>query len=302
MGMVAIGSGLSCLQFLDISYCRKLSDKGVSAITEGCYDLRTLHLAGCRFVTDRVLHALSENCPKLEELCLQGCTNITDSGLTVLANGCRGMKHLDVNKCSNLGDGGISTVAETCSDSLKALKCLDCYKVGDEAVLSLAKFCTNLETLIIGGCRDISDESVRSLAYAACNHTLKRLRMDWCTNISDSSVKCILSQCTNLEALDIGCCEEVKDAAFHGLDGKLGLRLRILKVSNCSQITVAGIGLLLELCSSLEYLDVRSCPHITEALCNEFGLQFPSCCRVNFSGSLSEPDVFVGDRLGLRSV
>uniref|UniRef100_A0A5B7BC03 Putative F-box/LRR-repeat protein 4 n=1 Tax=Davidia involucrata TaxID=16924 RepID=A0A5B7BC03_DAVIN len=292
-GMVAIGCGLSSLQSLDVSYCRKLTDKGLSAVAAGCCGLRSLHLAGCRFVTDAVLQALSKNCHNLEELGLQGCTNITDSGLTVLVDGCQWVKHLDINKCSNIGDIGISSVSEACSSSLKTLKLLDCYKVGDESILSLAKFCKNLETLIIGGCRDISDESIKSLA-ASCNRSLKNLRMDWCLNVSDSSLNCILSQCRNLEALDMGCCEEVTDAAFQGLgNGGFELRLKVLKVSNCLKITVVGIGMLLELCNSLEYLDVRSCPHVTKAGCDEAGLHFPECCKVNFAGSLAEPDVLL---------
>uniref|UniRef100_A0A5B7BPJ4 Putative F-box/LRR-repeat protein 4 isoform X2 n=1 Tax=Davidia involucrata TaxID=16924 RepID=A0A5B7BPJ4_DAVIN len=154
---------------------------------------------------------------------------------------------------------------------------MDCYKVGGESILSLATFCRNLETLIIGGCRDISDESIKALA-AACNRSLKNLRMDWCSNVSDSSLNCILSECRNLEVLDISCCEEVTDAAFRGLGNEeFELVLKVLKVSNCPKITVAGIGMLLELCNSLEYLDVRSCPHVSKAGCDDAGLQFPEC-------------------------
>lgn len=289
-GIASIGSGLCSLQSLDISYCRKLTDKGLSAVAEGCQDLRSLHLAGCRFVTDGTLQALSKNCHNLEELGLQGCTNISDSGITDLVNGCQKIKFLDLNKCSNIGDIGISSVSELCSSSLKTLKLLDCYKVRDESILSLAKFCENLETLIIGGCRDISDDSIKQLA-ASCKSSLKNLRMDWCLNISDSSLSCILMQCRNLEALDISCCEEVTDAAFQGL-GEVELSLKVLKV-NCPNVTVAGIGNVLEKCNSLEYIDVRSCPHVTQASCEEAGLQFPRCCKVNFAGSLFEPDVLL---------
>lgn len=293
IGMVAIGRGLLYLQSLDVSYCRKLTDKGISAVADGCSDLRNLHLCGCRFVTDGVLEALSKNCLNLEELVLQGCTNITDDGLTVLVNGCRRINFLDINKCSNVGNTGISSISKACSSSLQTLKLLDCYKVGDDSILSLARNCKNLETLIIGGCRDISEKAIESLAVS-CKHSLKNLRMDWCLNISDSSLNCILFQCRNLEAVDIGCCEEVTDDAFRGLgnDG-YELSLKVLKVSNCSKITVTGISMLLDSCHSLEYLDVRSCPHITKAACDEVGLRFPESCKVNFAGSLSEPDVLL---------
>ena len=291
--MVAIGTGLSSLQSLDVSYCRKLTDKGLIVVAGGCPNLVSLHLTGCRLVTDEVLQALSKNCHNLEELGLQGCTNIRDSGLTDLVSGCHGINFLDVNKCSNIGDIGVSSVSEACASSLKTLKLLDCYKIGDPSILSIARFCKNLETLIIGGCRDITDESIQLLA-TACENCLKNLRMDWCLNISNSSLSCILTQCRKLEALDIGCCEELTDSAFEGLSsGATELTLKVLKVSNCPKITVAGIRRLLDKCNSLEYLDVRSCPQITKAGCDEAGLQFPECCKVNFTGSLSEPDVLL---------
>ncbi|XP_010547706.1 PREDICTED: F-box/LRR-repeat protein 2-like [Tarenaya hassleriana] len=291
-GLASLGSSLSSLQFLDVSYCRKLTDKGLSAVAEGCRDLRTLHLAGCRFISDKLLKSLSESCRDLEALGLQGCSNITDLGLSDLVKGCRKIKFLDINKCNNVGDAGVSGVAEACASSLTTLKLLDCYKVGDESILSLAKFCRNLQTLIIGGCRDISDKSIKPLA-ASCRDSLKNLRMDWCLNITDSSLSCILMQCINLEALDIGCCEEITDAAFQDLGNGNVLGLKVLKVSNCPKITVSGIGLLLGKCSSLEYLDVRSLPHVTKGRCDEAGLVFPKCCKVNFVGSLIEPDVLL---------
>lgn len=290
-GMTAIGSGLPSLQSLDVTYCRKLTDKGLSSVAKGCHDMRALYVVGCRFVTDDLLRTLSMHCHNLEELGLQGCTNITDSGLTVLVEGCKRLKHLDLNKCSNIGDIGISSISKGCSSSLLTLKVLDCYKIGDDSILSLAKYCKNLETLIIGGCRDLSDESIKSLA-SACHGSLKNLRMDWCLNVSDTSLECIFFLCRKLEVLDVGCCEEVTDAAFQGLgneDSKLSLK--ILRVNNCPRITVEGIRKLLKSCEALEYLDVRSCPHVTEVRCHEAGLQFPAGCKVNFAGSLAEPDV-----------
>ncbi|GAB4839632.1 hypothetical protein Ancab_029156 [Ancistrocladus abbreviatus] len=291
-GIKAIGSGLPSLQSLDVSYCRKLTDQGLSAVAEGCNDLRCLHLAGCKFITNKLLEALSKNCRNLEELGMQGCTNVTDSGLSALVSGCRQIKYLDINKCSSIGDIGICIVAETCSSSLQTLKLLDCYKVGDDSILSLASFCKNLETLIIGGCRNVTDESIKSLA-GSCGHGLKNLRMDWCLNISDSSLNQVLAQCRSLEALDIGCCEEVTDAAFQGLGGgDYAVSLKVLKISNCPRITVGGIEMVLHSCKYLEYLDVRSCPHVTKAACDEADVQFPQCCKVNFTGSLSEPEIF----------
>ncbi|CAI9785521.1 unnamed protein product [Fraxinus pennsylvanica] len=290
-GMAAIGSGLSSLQSLDVSYCRKLTDKGLSSVAQGCPNLRVLHLSGCKFVTDALLISLSKNCNNIEELGFQGCSKLTDLGITVLVAGCQRLKHLNLNKCSNIGDIAVTSVAKACSSSLGTLKLMDCCKVGDESVFSLAKYCENLETLFIGGCRNISDEAVKSLA-SSCHCSLKNLRMDWCLHVADTSLDCIFLVCRELEVLDVGCCDEVTDAAFQGLGNEdFKLSLKILRVSNCPKITVVGISKLLKSCESLEYLDVRSCPHITRMRCEEAGLQFPERCKVNFVGGLAEPDV-----------
>lgn len=290
-GLAEIGSGLPSLQSLDVSYCRKLTDKGLSSVAHGCHDMRALHVAGCRLITDALLKALANNCNNLEELGMQGCTNLTDTGLTVLVGGCNRLKHIDLNKCSNVSDMGVINISNACSSSLLTFKLLDCYKIGDKSIMSLARWCNNLETVIIGGCRNLSDESIKSLA-SACNHSLKILRMDWCSKVSDASLDCIFFECRQLEVLDIGCCEEVTDAAFDGLgidDSKLNLK--ILRVSNCQKITIHGISKLLKSCQALEYLDVRSCPNITEVGCRQAGLMFPGGCKVNFVGSLAEPDL-----------
>ncbi|XP_077247166.1 RNI-like superfamily protein [Tasmannia lanceolata] len=290
VGMTYLGKGLPSLQSLDVSSCRKLTDKGLVSVANGCHNLRSLHLPGCKFVTDGLLQALSKNCHHLEELGLEGCIKITDNGLVTLVDGCRHIKYLDINKCFKIGDVGISKLSQFCSSSLRTLKMLDCCDVGDESIFSLAKYCKCLKILVMGGCREVSDESVKALAFSF-GHSLKYVRMDWCLKISNSSLSCVLSHCKNLEVLDIGCCREVTDTAFLGL-GKGGFEsgLKLLKVNNCPGITVSGIQLLLQFCKYLEYLDVRACPHITKALCDQARLQFPEFCKVNFLGSLLDSD------------
>ncbi|XP_010918416.3 uncharacterized protein [Elaeis guineensis] len=292
-GMIILGNGLQMLQSLDISHCRKLTDKGLTAVALGCCSLRRFHLAGCKSITDDLLQALSRSCSHLEELGLAGCNNITDSGLSFLANGCRYIKYLDVSKCSKIGDVGVSRIAEVSSSSLKTLKLLDCYKVGDKSIFSLANSCHNLETLVIGGCRDVSDGSMKSLALA-CANSLKNLRMDWCLNIADLSLSCLLSNCRYLMALDIGCCDKITDSAFQALGmGGFESDLKVLKASNCLRITVTGVGTILQYCKSMEYLDLRSCPNVTRLGCEQAGLQFPEHCKTNFEGSLSESNAMV---------
>ncbi|GER55325.1 F-box/LRR-repeat protein 4 [Striga asiatica] len=294
-GMDAIGCGLPLLESLDISECRKVGDKGLSSVANGSRNLRSIRAAGCRLVTDALLKALSMSCTHLQELDLAKCSNLSDSGLALLVEGCKRLRHLNLNKCTNIGDFGICKVAEACNSWLSTLELLDCFRIGDESIHAIAKYCNNLETLVVGGCRDVSNEAVKTLAFAACQTSLKSLRMDWCPNVSDESLDGVLALCTKLEVLDVGCCEQVTDGAFRSLQSngrESTSSLKILRVSNCPKITVHGIATIFESCAGLEYVDVRSCPLVTEARCREAGLKFSEGCKVNFTGSLAaDPDV-----------
>ena len=290
VGIAKLGDGLPSLQSLDVSRCIKLSDKGLKAVALGCQKLRQLHITGCRLITDNLLLSLSKSCLQLENLGAAGCNSITDTGISALADGCHHIKFLDISKCNKVGDPGVCKVAEVSSSHLVSIKLLDCSKVGDKSIYSLAKCCSNLETLVIGGCRNISDASIQALALA-CSSSLRSLRMDWCLKITDTSLRSLLSNCELLVAIDVGCCNQITDVAFQDGEGN-GFRseLKVLKISSCVRLTVAGVSSVIKSFKALEYLDIRSCPQVTRDSCEQAGIQFPSACKVNFYGSLLESD------------
>ena len=113
--------------------------------------------------------------------------------------------------------------------------------------------------------------------------------MDWCLKITDTSLRSLLSNCELLVAIDVGCCDQITDVAFQ--DGKgNGFQLKVLKISSCVRLTVAGVSSVIKSFKALEYLDIRSCPQVTRDSCEQAGIQFPSACKVNFYGSLLESD------------
>uniref|UniRef100_A0A0D6R2A9 F-box/LRR-repeat protein 15-like leucin rich repeat domain-containing protein n=1 Tax=Araucaria cunninghamii TaxID=56994 RepID=A0A0D6R2A9_ARACU len=286
-GLKALGKGLRNLHLLDISQCRKITDSGIQALAEGCPTLVTLRINGCKFVSDGSLQTLSRNCIKLEELELQGCTNITDGGLSALAQGCLSIQILDISKCVKVGDNGVMRLAEACS-LLKILKLSDCSKISSKTVVCLAEGSKRLEVLMVGGCRLVSDESIQALAFG-CSSSLINLQVEWCVNLSDESIISVLSQCLRLENLNIACCDKITDHAFSCLrNGGSGSLLKLLKINNCPGISVTGIALLAEFCPSLEFLDVRSCPQITEEDVNRAGINFAKHCKLIYQGTISE--------------
>jgi hypothetical protein len=57
-GARAVGS-LTALRFLDLTYCRDVTDEGMRAVVSSCTALTSLNLAGCNRLTDAGLRALS---------------------------------------------------------------------------------------------------------------------------------------------------------------------------------------------------------------------------------------------------
>eukprot|EP00252_Welwitschia_mirabilis_P001693 TRINITY_DN11609_c0_g1_i1.p1 TRINITY_DN11609_c0_g1~~TRINITY_DN11609_c0_g1_i1.p1 ORF type:complete len:415 (-),score=45.20 TRINITY_DN11609_c0_g1_i1:223-1467(-) len=286
-GLIAIGIGLSKLRLLDVTQCKKITDKGIQAVAERCTGLVSLRFDGCKSVTDASLETLSKNCRKLEELCCQGCVSVTDSGLSHLAQGCRCIQHLDMIKCAKISDSGLSKILEVCT-LLKVLKVTDCIKVGNKAFTSSASGFRNLEILMIGGCRHVTDFGIQTLV-SVCGPALRNLQLEWCQQISDNAVGLVLTHCPQLENLNIACCDKITDTAFSCLrDGQYGSCLKYLKVSNCAGISVGGIALIAEFCHSLQFLDVRYSPQITEEDVNGAAINFRDNCKVVYHGTLSE--------------
>ncbi|XP_078448568.1 RNI-like superfamily protein [Wolffia australiana] len=287
-GMEALGRDLSSLQSLDVTGCRKLTDNGLKAVAGGCPKLKTLNVSGCKLLTDELLHSLAKHCRGLKHLGLAGCHNITARGLISLGHGCKRLSFLDVSKCDKVNDDGVSAIAKSSSSSLKTLKLLDCANLGDSSVLAMAEHCENLDTVVLGGCRRISEAALKALVAACCS-SIRILKMDWCPGVGDSLVSSVLAKCRRLERLDVSCCDRVTDVGFGGL----GFRseLRVFRASGCPRITVSGLGQLLGFSPCMELIDVSACPHVTKEDCMHAGLEFPSGCKVNFSSSPSEPIV-----------
>jgi F-box/leucine-rich repeat protein 2/20 len=62
-------------------------------------------------------------------------------------------------------------------------------------------------------------------------------------------------------AIDVGCCHQTSDDAFSNKKGtRIQSELRVLKISSCVRLIVAGVSRVIEYFKALEYLDVLSCP------------------------------------------
>ena len=80
------------IETLDLSSCKKLSDKTFHCLAQHCTKLATLNISSCSNLTDTSLRAIGHGCPQLTSLNLSWCELITQAGIALIAGGCRRLK------------------------------------------------------------------------------------------------------------------------------------------------------------------------------------------------------------------
>ncbi|XP_047342675.1 F-box protein SKP2B-like [Impatiens glandulifera] len=149
----AIGYYCNELQSVNLGWCEKVGDAGVSCLAHGCPNLQALDLCGCILITDISVIDLANNCPSLKSLGLYYCHNITDKAMYSLAHSQmnrktrkwvkdeeqeeEGLVNLNISQCTALTPKAVQAVCDsnpalhTCPGrhSLKISGCLNLMSV-----------------------------------------------------------------------------------------------------------------------------------------------------------------------------
>ncbi|KAH9297302.1 hypothetical protein KI387_028984, partial [Taxus chinensis] len=84
--LLALARSCCHLQSLNLGWCDRVTDVGVTGLAQWCPELRAVDLCGCVLITDRSVIALAGNCHHLRSLGLYYCQNITDTAMYSLVN------------------------------------------------------------------------------------------------------------------------------------------------------------------------------------------------------------------------
>lgn len=90
--------------------CKGIGDDGLAALANGCRKLKKLNLSYCSKITDRGMEYLGY-LTELSELEMRSLLNITGAGLASLASGCKRLSELDLKNCENITDSGFWALA-----------------------------------------------------------------------------------------------------------------------------------------------------------------------------------------------
>ncbi len=154
------------------------------------------------------------------------CEKISDGSLKALS-GLKNLQVLNLADCIRITDTGIKYLTEgACSVKLRELNLANCICLGNMSMINLAKKCRNLAFLVLSFCEQIEEDSLElmgsldnlvSVELSGCNlnddclknfrfSSLKHCSFAGCSQITDSGFQKFVSQCPNLEILDISGC------------------------------------------------------------------------------------------------
>lgn len=199
-----------CIERVDFSHCRLVSGAGIGALAKSCKKLCAIGLKGCPQVNDAAVVTIAMSCASnLRELVVGGGGNVGDNALQALAIHCQSLETLDIARSNPFGNGrgGVSDRAlldfvAKCGD-LQRLVLRGQGQLSLSVLASVSAHCPKLQSLDIGGCRQIIQDPVALCAELKRMSLLEQLSVSFARGLSDQHISSIASHCPQLKRFDV---------------------------------------------------------------------------------------------------
>ena len=244
---------LPSLEFLNLYYCRHLTDKGLLQILQLCGStLKSLDISGTR-ITGKNLSEYKGTLLCLENLNMSSCEQITNNGLLQILQLCG-------STLRSLNISGTNMTGENLSEYKGTLPCIEnlnmryCKQLTDNGFVQILQlYGSTLKSLNISG-TNMTGENLSD--YKGTLLCLENLNMSSCEQLTNKGLLQILQLCgSTLRSLDISG-TNMTGENLSEYKGTLSC-LENLNMSCCEQLTNKGLLQILQLCgSTLRSLDI----------------------------------------------
>lgn len=135
----------------------------------------------------------------LQVLDLTACSKLTDHSLAFIGANCPALAILRLRMCDQPGisDAGIAAIASGCTE-LVTLDVRGCAQLTPASVTAVARHCPSLQRLCLAGCTAMDDAAMGVLAGSRCASTLVDLDVTRCKSVSSAAVRNMLFKCSAL--------------------------------------------------------------------------------------------------------
>ncbi|KAJ8762789.1 hypothetical protein K2173_022918 [Erythroxylum novogranatense] len=204
-----------------------------------CLGLTHLCLSWCKNSMNNLVLSLAPKFTKLQTLVLrQDKPQLEDIAVETIASYCHDLLDLDLSKSFKLSDRSLYALARGCPNLTK-LNISGCTSFSDSGLEYLIGFCRNLKILNLCGCVKAATDHALQAIGRNCSQ-LQSLNLGWCENVGDIGVMSLAYGCPDLRTLDLCGCVHITDESVIALAYRC-LHLRSLGLYYCRNITDAAM-------------------------------------------------------------
>ncbi|RXG55956.1 F-box/LRR-repeat protein 15, partial [Armadillidium vulgare] len=146
------------LKSLSVWDCRKLEDKSIIQILQNNTDLELLDIGKCPLLSSDILQQF-KLCKNLKKLSLQHSQWLNNKGLHLIIEYLDELECLDISKCFKISEEAILTLINSYPGirelNLSYIECVD-----DQILITLAEHCKSLECLSLNNCWRITERGI----------------------------------------------------------------------------------------------------------------------------------------------
>ncbi|CAH8612147.1 unnamed protein product [Heterobilharzia americana] len=208
-------------------------------------------------ILDQSLSRLVNLFPSLKHLEFECCNDFTE--LAFWSCLLPSIEQLKIFDCINVSDESMNAIGQM----LPELKCFtfQAYHITDAALTYFStKQRTNMHTMELVQCMDITNQGIMTLAYALNN--LQVLNLSGCSKLTDDGLDVICENLKRLVSLNLSWCSKITDSGIECVACDLIL-LKKLLLDRCTELTDLGISHLATM-PNLQHLSVRWCINLSD--------------------------------------
>ena len=249
------------LESLRLKACYKLSNAALTGLMAHVGGgLHELVLSFNSQLNAEGVTAIAKHCPRLTTLRLEDCQNLPPDALTPLRALTR-LETLSLGGLFLLNDETIVALTGACSDTLTTLSLRACQLISPDAIVTIARTCTNLRDLDLEGVELITDAAAAELADGL--PALERLVLKSCVQLSDAAIERLAAGCPGLARVSLNKIPALSDRALAALRKHCAETLTALDISWLRGVSDHGVGALVDACERLDELRLWGCTQLT---------------------------------------
>ncbi|CAM0949016.1 unnamed protein product [Alopecurus aequalis] len=241
----------------------RLSDNGLDTIISAAPSLSSLNLSECSLLTSTGIDNLAKRLHSvLRELYIDDCLNVE---AMVILPALQKIKHLEVLSMSGIQsvcDKFVNGLIPLHGSNIRELAFAGCLKLTSSSIKTIGVNCPQLSSLDLCNLNRLRDSAMRHLRDGC--RLIKRLKLQKNT-FSDEAVSQFLEESGGcLIELSLNNVEKAGNLTARAIALKCCMRLEVLDLSFCRDLTDEALGLIADSCSSLRILKLFGCTQITD--------------------------------------